>query len=447
MDPKSPIVRPFTKRSIYTRRDMLKRAGLLGAGAAALTLPVARSSYAAPAYLQGATINLKYGTWFWEEPGRAEAWRAMIADFHAAQSEIRIEESGAGFNEFTNNIVVQLNAGGIEDDIVQTTPDLVLRLLDHQALAPVQSVIEDLGITTLSKAHDYITIDSNLYGLDVVTVTFGLLYNKAIFDAAGAKEPTTVEEWVQNATDLTDRANNKFGLFAPHLLSEAGDFWFQLQEWAQPYDGVWAEGAKPLVNSEPILKGLTLFKQMYDAAVPQGTNSATSLRMFGDGQIAQELIVSAAVNAIKAQNEAIYPDLRSAILPWPSKRTITRIHPITVNAAGKNIDASKEFLKFLYTPENYRNLLTRQLDVIPSYDVGGLDDYFAGLPWLAGYKDTAPITPPEIMGDFIFNNDEFGQVVLTHFQNVLTGSQSVEDAMGAAQTELEQLAENLGLGG
>jgi multiple sugar transport system substrate-binding protein len=446
MDTKSPMIRPFTSRKIYTRRDMLRSAGLLGAGAAALTLPMARSSYAAPAYLQGATINLKYGTWFWEEPGRAEAWRAMIADFHAAQSEITIEESGAGFNEFTNNIVVQLNAGGIEDDLVQTTPDLVLRLLDRGALEPVQSVIEELGITTLSSAHDYITIDGNLYGLDVVTVAFGLLYNKSLFDAAGLGEPATVEDWVAGATALTDRPNSKFGLFAPHLLSEAGDFWFQLQQWAQPFDGIWAEGATPLVNTEPILKGLSLFKEMYDAAIPQGTNSATSLRMFGDGQIAQELIVSAAVNAIKAQNEAIYPDLRSAVLPWPSKRAITRIHPITVNANGENKDAAKEFLKFLYTPENYRNLLTRQLDVIPSYEVGGLDEYFAGLPWLAGYNASTAITPPEIMGDFIFNNDEFGQVVLTHFQDVLTGNQTVDEAMGAAQTELEELADSLGLG-
>jgi ABC-type glycerol-3-phosphate transport system substrate-binding protein len=446
MDTKRPVTRPFTTRTIYSRRDMLKRAGLLGAGAAALTLPSVRSSYAAPAYLQGATINLKYGTWFWYEPGRAEAWRAMVEDFHAAQSDIRIEESGAAFNDFTNNIIVQLQAGGIEDDIVQTTPDLVLRLLDRQQLAPVQSVISDLGITSLSPAHGYITIDDNLYGLDVVTVAFGLLYNKALFDGAGVKEPTSIDEWVTTTTALTDRANNKFGIWAPHLMAEPESFWFQLQEWTQPYDGNWADGAKPLVTSEPVLKGLSLFKQMYDAAIPQGSNDATATRQFADKQVAQELIVSAAVNTIKDSGPDIYPDLRSAILPWPSKKTITRIHPITVNANGDNVDASIEFLKFLYTPENYRNLLTRQLDVIPSYDVGGLDDYFAGLPWLTGYKDIAPITPPEVMGDFIFYNQEFGNVVLTHFQNVLSGGQAVEDAMADAQTELEQLAEDLGLG-
>jgi multiple sugar transport system substrate-binding protein len=437
--------RPGTIRRVYSRREALKRAGLVAGGAAAVSLPNASSAFAAPAFLQGATINLKYGTWFWEEPGRAEAWRAMIEDFHAAQSEIRIEESGAGFNEFTQNVIIQMEAGGVEDDIIQTTPDLVLRLLDRGQLEPVQSVIEELGITTLSSSHDYITIDGNLYGLDVVTVAFGLLYNNAIFEAAGVAAPATIDEWVQTTTALTDRANNQFGIWAPHLMAEPESFWFQLQMWVQPYDGIWAEGATPMVTSEPILQGLTLFKQMYDAAIPQGTNDATATRMFADGQIAQELIVSAAVNTIKDTGPDIYPNLRSAILPWESRRSISRIHPITVNANGQNKDAAKEFLKFLYTPENYRNLLTRQLDVIPSYDVGGLDAYFADLPWLEGYNNINPITPPEIMGDFIFYNQEFGNIVLTKFQEVLSGNRPVEDAMADAQTELEILAENSGL--
>jgi ABC-type glycerol-3-phosphate transport system substrate-binding protein len=50
-----------------------------------------------------------------------------------------------------------------------------------------------------------------------------------------------------------------------------------------------------------------------------------------------------------------------------------------------------------------------------------------------------------MVGDFIFNNQEFGQVVLQNFQNVLAGGQSVEDAMATAQTQAEELASRLGL--
>ncbi len=132
-------------------------------------------------------------------------------------------------------------------------------------------------------------------------------------------------------------------------------------------------------------------------------------------------------------------------LPWESKQSIARIHPITVNNQSENVDAAIEWLTWLYKPENYRMLLTGQLDVIPAYEVGGLDDYFADLHWLEGYQDINPTTPPDMVGDFIFNNQEFGQSVLTHVQDVLSGSASVEDAMSAAQEEAEELASNLGL--
>ncbi|MBA2519316.1 MAG: extracellular solute-binding protein [Chloroflexia bacterium] len=437
---RSTILRPK-----LNRRHLLKT-GSAAAVAGAATIGAKRSpAFAAPAVLQGEQITLRYGTWFWYEPGRAEAWRYMIEQFHAAQNEIRIEESGAPFDEFTNNIIVQLQAGGLDDDLVQTTPDLVLRLLRAGQLASLQDVIDSLGITTLSPAHDYITVDGQVHGLDVVTVVFGLLYNAQLFEDEGITTlPASVEEWVEVSQALTSRPD-QFGMYSAHLTSEPESFWFQLQEWAMPFDGVWANEAGPQVNSEPIINAVSLFKTFYDTTFPQGSDDSTATRQWGDGQIAQQLIVSAAVNVYRTSAPELYPHIRSYSLPWESKRSIARIHPITVNANGANVDAAKEFVKFLYTPENYRELLTRQLDVIPAYDVGGLDEYFSDLPWLTGYEDISPTTPPDIMGDFIFNNQEFGQIVINRVTEVLTADRPVEEAMAQAQQELEELGGRLGL--
>ncbi len=440
---KQEVKRPILEGSTFTRRQVLKTTGAVALGGAAAALPKASPVFAAPAVLQNTPITLKYMTWFWWEPGRQDAWRFMVDKFHKSQSEIRIEEAGWPFNDYTNNIIVQLQAGEIEADLVQTTPDLVLRLLQAEQLAPLQDVIDSLGIKTLSPAHKYITIDGKVYGLDVVTVVFGLFYNQATFEKEKVTAlPTTVDGWLDVSTRLTHRPN-QFGMHSSHVMAEPESFWFQLQEWAMPYDGVWAKGKTPMVTSEPIVSGIKLFKQFYDNCFPQGSNDATATRQWADQQIAQQLIVSALVNVYKSTAPKLYPNIRSYSLPWPSKKSIARIHPITVNAHGKNVDASKEFVKFLYTPENYRDLLTHSLDVIPSYDVGGLDAYFKDIHWLEGYKDMAFITPPEVMGDFIFNNQEFGQIVINHVTEVLSGNRPVEDAMGDAQKELEALAGRL----
>jgi ABC-type glycerol-3-phosphate transport system substrate-binding protein len=429
-------------RSI-SRRDLLKTTGAVAGGLAAASLPKSSSAFAAPAILQGQPLTLKYMTWFWWEPGRAEAWRYMVDKFHKSQNEIRIEEAGWPFNDYTNNIIVQLQAGRIEGDLVQTTPDLVLRLLRAGQLASLQGVIDALGITTLSKAHDYITVDGQVHGLDVVTVVFGLLYNQTLFDKASISTmPASIDDWVTVSKELTHRPE-EFGMHSAHVIAEPESYWFQLQEWAMPYDGVWAQGKTPMVTSEPIVNAVKLFKTMYDDCFPQGSNDATATRQWADQQIAQQLIVSAAVNVYKTEAPDLYPNIRSYSLPWPSKKSIARIHPITVNVNGPQVDASKEFVKFLYTPENYRELLTKQLDVIPAYDVGGLEDYFAQLPWLTGYQDINQTTPPDIMGDFIFNNQEFGQIVINRVTEVLTTGRPADEAMADAQTELEDLASRL----
>ena len=428
-----------------SRRTILKGAGAAGLAAGALHPKMSRT-FAGGRLLQGTPIELKYGSWFFAEPGRGDAWRTVIEKFHTEQADIRITWEDVNFNVLIPNIITQLGAGRLEYDIMSTTPDLVLRLLNADVLTPLNSVLEANNITDLNPAHDYITVDGNVMGLDVVTVVFGLLYNQKIFADAGITTlPTTVDEWVAVSTQLTERPN-QFGLWAPHLLSEPETFWFQLQEWACPFGGRWAVGNNPQLTSEPILQAVDLFKKMYDAAIPQGSDDATSLRQWASGQLAQQLNVSAAVNQYKVNAPDVYPDVRSMSLPWESKESIARIHPIVVNNQSEHVEAGVEFITWLYKPENYRLLLTEQLDVIPSYSVGGLEEYLSEQLWLeGGFSDIKSVTPPEMVGGFINNNQEFGQIVIERVSEVLTSGRPIEDAMADAQSQAEELASNLGL--
>jgi ABC-type glycerol-3-phosphate transport system substrate-binding protein len=388
---------------------------------------------------------VKLLSWFWWEPGRRDAWRFVIDRFHQSQNDIRIEEAGWEFDDFTNRIIVQLQSGKIDGDMIQTTPDLVLRLMKAGQLEPIESVVSAAGVHNLSTAHDFIR-DSfgQLYGLDTVSVAFGNLYNSALYASAGIQDPAqSIDEWVDQVKRLTNRDNNQYGIYSPHLLSEAEAFWFRLQEWALPYDGTWAVGKTPMVTSAPIINGLKLFKTMYDAGMPQGMDAVTASKAFSDGQIASQLAESAVVNVYKTNNPAVYQDLRSVNVPWATHKSLVRIHPLTVNAQSANKDAAKEFLTFLYKPENYRELLQRALDVIPAYPEGMSAEYLASLHWVSGYRAVNALSPTVLLGDFIYNNQEFGQIVITHFQDSLVNNVPVEDAMGAAQVELESLAGRL----
>ena len=278
----------------------------------------------------------------------------------------------------------------------------------------------------------------------MVTVAFGILYNSQRYEEAGVSPASTPEEWVEISKAMTNRDEQKYGFYATHLVSEPADFWFQLEEWCMPYDGVWAEGKTPLLTTEPILKGLDLFKQMYDGAMAQGADTPTQQRLFQTGAVAQGLLVSAAVGSLFGDDPEQYALMRSAPIPWASNKSIARIHPMMVNASSPVKDAAIEFVTYMYEPDNYRRMVEGCEDVIFAIPSAARQEYLDSLHWLKpGYSGVDYVTPFDVVGDFVYNFNEFGQIVITHFADVLNGSTSVEDAMAAAQVEAEALAERI----
>ena len=112
-----------------------------------------------------------------------------------------------------------------------------------------------------------------------------------------------------------------------------------------------------------------------------------------------------------------------------------------INAASKVQAAALEFLTFMYKPANYRRLVIGCEDVIFSQPSAADPAYLAQLQWLKpGYDGVKYITPFDVVGDFVYNFNEFGQIVITNFANVLNAGKTVEEAMATAQKQAEALA-------
>jgi ABC-type glycerol-3-phosphate transport system substrate-binding protein len=435
------------KPQMMSRRSFLKTTAALGATAAlaACAPPAAApSGSAAPAVNTGAKQTVRYLSWWFEEGNRGATWKAFIKEFNESQSEIEVVAENIPFDAYTTKTIVAAQSGKLDGDIIMATPELAPRLIKSGLLSPLDDVLTTNNITDLSSAHDAMRADGHIYGLDMVTVAFGILYNNDRYEEANITPAKTPEEWVEVSQALTDRDNQKYGLWANHLVNEASDFWFQLEEWCMPYDGVWAQGKTPLLTSEPIIKGLKLFKQMYDVAFPQGADGATGQRLFTTGATAQGLFVSAAVGAFKPANPELYPKLRSAPIPWQSNKSIARIHPMMINKDSEVKDAALEFVTYMYKPDNYRRMVEGCEDVIFAQPSAARQEYLDNLHWLKpGYDGVSYVTPFDVVGDFVYNFQELGQIVITNFANVLNAGKTVEEAMEAAQKEAEALAERI----
>jgi aspartate kinase len=60
-----------------------------------------------------------------------------------------------------------------------------------------------------------------------------------------------------------------------------------------------------------------------------------------------------------------------------------------------------------------------------------------------GFVGVDYVTPFDIVGDFVYNFNEFGQIVITNFADVLNAGKSVEEAMETAQVQAEDLADRI----
>jgi ABC-type glycerol-3-phosphate transport system substrate-binding protein len=404
------------------------------------------SSVVSGASAASAKTTLNITTWMGFEPGRKEAWESIIGKYNAQSTTAEVKLTGWPFAQYVNQVLTGLEAGTLTDDLIMSTPDLAVRLFKGGRFLPLTRPIKNAGVTPNPKIHAYITDSAGIhYGVSVVTVNFGLLYNSDLYKKAGLKPPRTPEELLATSKKLTKKPN-QYGFWHPNNMAEQGDFWFNLQNWVNMYDGVWAVGKTPKANSPAVVKALDLWLKLYNSSIPKGINNAASLQLVSAGRLAQGFWVSAAVNSIKSTNAKTYAKLRSVALPHASHKAASRVHPISINKLGQNQAEAEAFLSWLFKPENMADLTMQCLDFIPPFPemtkVPAFNKYLKSLPWIDGFltPPSVPITPMDMMGDFITKSDEVGTIILTNLQGAMTGKTTVKKAMDKAQTQMVALA-------
>lgn len=418
-----------------SRRALLAGAATAGA-AAALPFTVRRG------FTQD-RVTLKVMSWEQFQPGEKEGWNALFQKFNDSQGKYLVDWTGWPASQFASNVVIQAQAGGIDADVLMAMPDLAAQTIrKFKFAAPLDAVVADLGITP-SGGHEFLKQDGKLFGLSAIDVNFALVYNKALFEAAGLKPATSADEWIDTTAKLTKRPD-QFGIALTNTIADGGEWWFQLQNFCLPFDGMWAEGKTPLANSPETVKGLELWKALYEAGVPQGTAQGAIMKLAADGRVAQAFGVNPTVVVLRATNPDIYPNLLSAAPPWESKRSLDRIHPLIALNTSKNIDGAMEFIKFAMSPDAMADLMETNLYVIPPYDLGAKSEKFkaflADKPWVTGYNEAKQVSPIDVMGDFAYVDDQFGRIIMQNFQRALQPGGSVKEAMDQAQRQLEGLA-------
>jgi len=417
-----------------TRRAFLTT--IAGAAGAALTATRPRRSTAQT------PVTVKYLTWWWAEKGRNEAWRGIVRKFHESQKDIRVQEVGFPYSEFFQRVTTQLAGGRLDADVLSFYDELGIRLIKAGVLAPVDDVVQRLGIQDRldRQVHQFVTAGGRLYGLLAVNVPYAVIYNKELYAKAGiAKPPASHEEYFATAKRLTSRPD-QFGHAARSTMQEQNGWWQDISHWVLGYGGQWVKGKKPQVTEAPVINAVKAYKRLYDEAMPQGADASTYRRMAWEGKVAQYIDNSANINILKSGNPAIYPKIFTAPPPWENRRAINIPNYVGIYAGSTQKAAAQAFLEFVFKAENFRELMEAALDIYEPYKGVAREAYMKELHWVDGFLASRGTPIPGLVEGLESNVAEVRQMVLSRVSEVLTTGKAPEAAMAEAQKALEELA-------
>jgi multiple sugar transport system substrate-binding protein len=408
------------------------RYGLIAASAL-----IALSSLS-PIAAEAAVTKITYSNWQFAEPGRGDALRAIVEEFNATHSTIKVEPVSIPYATYSTAILTQMGA--------KSGPDVVT--LDYDVLIKAQAagLVADITGKVITPASGFAAYDSKFniggkrYGIPWETLGYALICNKALLAAAGAKFPTTFEEFVATVK-ATTKGTDQYGFAMRNTTQQETGWWFDLSNWTYGFGGSWTDSkGNPTINSAENLKGVTEYAKFYDAKyIPQGADATTYRRMTWEGKVACNIDNGAVPTIFSDSNPAIKANLQVGRTPFPFAKNAQILIGTSVNAASTKQQASIKFINWLLQGTIQKKLQVAMGSGSLATKTLPAASIIQDKPWLKVYSKVADngvlILP--IGGEL--KTAEIRKAVISQVDKVLRSNLSPKDALDAAQAEVKTI--------
>lgn len=183
----------------------------------------------AMAYSASAETQTKLTVAMWDDT-QAPGVQMMLDKFMEENPDILVEIQCTPYEQYWTNLEAAAIAGTLSD-VIMMHPEQVAKYAQGGMLASLEDMVAS-GAIDMSKFPENIvgdfTVDGVRYGVPKDYSTFGLWYNKDLFDAAGLEYPTADWTWddlYNAAVALTDKDNGVYG-FAARYDTNDGAYHF-----------------------------------------------------------------------------------------------------------------------------------------------------------------------------------------------------------------------------
>jgi multiple sugar transport system substrate-binding protein len=398
-------------------------------------------------------VTLKFVFWNWG-PEAQPGWENTFAAFKAANPTIDIElipVQGANWGEYLDGVAT-LIAGGEKPDVMWVATEGVRLLVSLDLAMPLDDFIA-ADQTDLQEFFDDVTpvmldafkVDGKQYQLPYSWNDMVIYYNTARFQEAGVDAPAadwTRDDFLKIAQALTVDANND------GTPERYGYAWDNSGVFVSAMPWIFANGSnilsddycKPQVTDPQVIEALQFMHDLiYQYKVsPQPTGYGDIYNFFQNGDIA---MFGAGRWPLTNFIPAGFTDFDIQYWPGnPDRKTEFGIDGFPILKTTQNPDAAWQLVKYLTSADVQKAL------------VGSVDAPVSNIPARRSVAAEMENFPPKNSAIFYgalegtaqlvpapprFNQME--NIFLRYTGLIFADEMSVEDAMQAAQTELESV--------
>ncbi len=355
----------------------------------------------------------------------------MIADYEAANPDIKIERTPIGFGDLNARIIQGAATGTLPDILIVDNPDNQA-LAAQGALADITDYVQNWEYkdayfdgpwaSTLYQGRNYgVPFDSNatalFYNID--------LLNEAGYDAP----PATWDALREMAAALTE--GDRSGFCLSLTATEEGTFTFL------PF--VWGNGGDiDSIGGEASGEALTLLNSMMneDQSIPR------SALQWGQGDANNQFLAGTCAMMINGPWQlpgirAANPDFDWDVAAWPNNGTPTSIlgGQNFAIGAGANADAAWDVIAWVTQPDNLLKMYETSGFITNREDLADAE-IFTSDPLIAKFVEAVSVAKPRAYGP---NYPQISQAIMNMVQSVLVGGRTPEQARMDAAAAIEPL--------
>lgn len=440
---------PFKRQTVSSRM-------MTSAVAIAASLSVALGAQGAAHAADNLSGNLVFWSSFTQGP-RAEYMEAMADKFMAAHPDVSISIETFSWSEFETKWTTGLASGQVPD-ISTALPNQVVEMIDVEALAPVDDVVDAIGRDRFyDAALNEGRKDGISYSVPVYSHAQVMWYRKDLLDEKGLSVPSTWAE-LKDAALALNNPPELYGLSVPLGSNDMMGTRY-LNFYVQSAGGslIDKSGRANLTSPEAI-DGINYWVDLYRATSPEGSinyNVLDQATLFYQGKTAFDFNSGFHISGVKANSPDLLDDVAAAPLPRmkaddPIYGGETSNIALVAWAAGDNQDAAKAFIESLYEDAEYIKFIhsvpggmlpaLSNISSEPAYQDNEILKQFATsvdviekaipLGSAIGMKDG-----PKVQAGIITSQG----VIELMFQDIILNGTSVEDAAKAAEDKLNGL--------